>query len=373
MGQLFDRIDRIVQANSSANLMAQEKMYPYEGAALAAGGAIAGASLGKIGVLAGGTGYGLGTIPLTGAGALTGLALYEALRALIENDTTAAGSAVIGAAAGVATSATIGGVGVAVGGSAVGVGMASMAAGGAVVGLGLAGLNRLLKQGIDPEQLLDSAIEQMKVDLQKARQAAINLIASQKRLQQQYNQAQIDVNKWKQRARLALKMGDESLARKALIRAKMHAGILSIPEVQLNQETALIEKLRQNLARLEAKISEAKSMKIRLKSQIAVARMNEQLQSQTGKTNISRVLTDFERLEEKVLQMEAKAHSLSTTERTDASLDDQLAMLEQDTDIEAQLAALASELLGKGSIDPSPSRASVLDELRSSDNLIADS
>jgi phage shock protein A len=357
--------------------MTHENVYRSEGAALAASGAIAGASLGKIGVLAGGAGYSLGAIPLAGAGALTGLALYEALRSLVEQDSTSVSAAVVGATAGVATSAMMGGVGVAVGGSAVGLGMASMAVAGGVIGLGLAGLDQLLHQGIDPEQLLDRAIEQMKADLQKTRQAAINLIASQKRLQQQYNQAQIDVNKWKQRARLALKMGDEPLARKALIRAKMHAGILSNPEVQLNQETASVKKLQQSLARLEAKISEAKSMKIRLKAQIAAARMNMQLQSQTGKPDISRVLTDFERLEEKVLQMEAKAHSLSTTERTDASLDDQLAMLEQDTDIEAQLAALASELLGAGSIDPSPtlspSRAFVVDELRSSDNLSADS
>ncbi|QYO63176.1 hypothetical protein JVX88_24955 [Leptolyngbya sp. 7M] len=38
--------------------------------------------------------------------------------------------------------------------------------------------------------------------MQNTRQAIVNIIASQKRLQQQYQQAQAEVNKWKRRAQL---------------------------------------------------------------------------------------------------------------------------------------------------------------------------
>jgi hypothetical protein len=278
MGQLFDRVSRIVRAELNSGSVAREKNYLSEGTALVVGGAVAGASIGKVGILAGGTGYSLGAVPLAAAGALTGAALYEALRALIEDDASSTSAATIGAAAGAATSAAIGGVGIAIGGSAVGVGMASIAAGGAVVGLGLVGLSRLFQQGIDPEKLLDRAIEQMEADSQNARQAVVNVIASQKRLQQQYEQAQTEVNEWKRRAQLALRKGDEYLAREALIRKKMHNGVLSSLEVQLNQEPASAKNLKQNLTLLEAKISEAKSMKTKLKVQIAAAKVNGQLQ-----------------------------------------------------------------------------------------------
>lgn len=197
MGQLFNRMSRVVRAEMNSSNSGYQK---NEGTALVAGGAISGASIGKVGILAGGAGYSLGAIPLAAAGALTGAALYEALRSLVENDASSTSAAAIGATAGAATSAAIGGVGIAVGGSAIGVGMASMGAGGAVVGLGLVGLNRLLQQGIDPEKLLDSAIEQMEIDLQNARQAIVTLMASQKRLQQQYEQAQAEVNRWERRA-----------------------------------------------------------------------------------------------------------------------------------------------------------------------------
>lgn len=273
MGQLSKRISRVVQAEMNFSKSDCDETYLNKGAAFIAGGAVTGASIGKVGILAGGTGYGLGAVPLAAAGALTGAALYEVLRSLIEGDTSSASAAAIGAAAGAATSATIGGVGVAVGGSAVGVGMISMAVGGAVVGLGLVGLDRLLQQGIDPEELLDSAIEQMEADLQNARKAIVNVIASQKRLQQHCEQAQAEVNKWERRARLALQKGDEYLAREALICKRTHSEILSSLKVQLNQEPASVKKFKQNPTLLESKISEAKTMRNSLKARIAAAKL----------------------------------------------------------------------------------------------------
>jgi phage shock protein A len=344
MGQLFDRVSRIVRAELNFDSIAREKNYLGEGTALVVGGAVAGASIGKVGILAGGTGYSLGAVPLAAAGALTGAALYEALRVLIEDDASSTSAAAIGAVAGAATSATIGGVGVAIGGSAIGVGMASMAAGGAVVGLGLVGLNRLLQQGIDPEKLLDSAIEQMEADSQNARQAVINIIASQKRLQQQYEQAQTEVNKWKRRAQLALQKGDEYLAREALIRKKMHTRVLSSLEVQLNQEPASVKTLKQNLTLLEAKIAEAKSMKTRLKAQIAAAKVNGQLQKTAGNLSTSSAMTAFERMEEKVLQMEARSQAAAELAGTD--LESQFAQLESGSDVDDELAAMKAQLLG---------------------------
>lgn len=341
MGQLFDRISRMVRAELNSSKGDCRKNHLNKGTALVAGGAVTGASIGKVGILAGGAGYSLGAVPLAAIGTLTGAALYETLRSLIENDTSSASAAAIGAAAGAATSAAIGGVGVAVGGSAIGVGMASMAAGGAAVGLGLVGLNRLLQQGIDPEKLLDSAIEQMEADLRNARQAIVNINASQKQLQQQYEQAQAEVNKWKQRAQLALQKGDKYLAREALIRKKMHTRILESLEVQLNQEPASVKNLKQDLFFLEAKISEAKTMRTRLKAQVADARMNGQLQ---GAVSNSVTMSAFERMEEKLLQMEARSQAAAELAGTDlASL---FAQLESGGNVDEELAAMKEQLLG---------------------------
>ncbi|GAA6618353.1 hypothetical protein NUACC26_041640 [Scytonema sp. NUACC26] len=49
---------------------------------LAGAGGVAGASIGRIGIFAKGSGFSVSTVPLTAAGALTGLALYEVIRAI---------------------------------------------------------------------------------------------------------------------------------------------------------------------------------------------------------------------------------------------------------------------------------------------------
>lgn len=349
MGQLFDRISRVVRSELNSSQGDRVENYLNEGSALMVGGVVTGASIGKVGILAGGTGYSLGVVPLGAAGALTGVALYEALRALLERDASSGSAAVIGAAAGVATSSAIGGVGVSVGGSALGAGMASMAVGGAVVGLGLVGLNRLLKQGLDPEKLLDSAIEQMEIDLRKARQASIQVIASQQRLQQQYDKIQAEVNTWQRRAQPALDKGDENLAREALLRKKMHSGILSSLQVQLHQAPTSGKNLKQNLARLEAKIAEAKVMRTNLKAQIAAAKLNGQLQRVHGR-GTSSAMAAFERMEEKVLQMETR--SQVTEELSEVSLDHHFASLTSDN-LDEELAAMKAQMLGTSQLSQS--------------------
>lgn len=344
MGQLFDHISRVVRAELNSNQSACEGNYLNEGTALVAGGAVTGASIGKVGVLAGGTGYSLGALPLAVAGALTGAALYEALRSLITGDPSSANAAAIGAATGAATSAAIGGVGITVGGSAMGVGMASMAVGGAVVGLGLVGLNRLLQQGIDPEALLDTAIEQMEADLRNARQSLINVMASQKRLQQQCEQAQAEVDRWKRRTRLALKKEDAFLVQEAWKRQKMHTQSLNSLQAQLNQEPDSVKSLKQNLALLAAKIAEAKTMRTNLKAQVAAAKANGQLQKVIARMNASSAMAAFERLEAKVLQMEAC--SQAAAELAGADLETQFAMLEAGDDVDDELEAMKVKLLG---------------------------
>ncbi len=72
----------------------------------------------------------------------------------------------------------------------------------------------------DPEKILDQAVEDMQGDLIKLRQAAAEVTASQKRLQNKYELAQKTADDWYRRAELALTKGDEELAREALSRRK---------------------------------------------------------------------------------------------------------------------------------------------------------
>jgi phage shock protein A len=205
-------------------------------------------------------------------------------------------------------------------------------------------LNAAVSAAENPEKILEQAIVDMQEDLMQLRQAVASAIASQKRMQQQYNQAQSEANNWQQRAQLALQKGDENLAREALNRKKVQAETAGALKTQLDQQAATVDTLKRNLIALEGKISEAKTKKDMLKARASAARANEQLQSTMGSLNTSSAMGAFERMEEKVLQMEAR--SQAAAELGSADLESQFAALESGSDVDDELAAMKAQLLG---------------------------
>jgi phage shock protein A len=207
-----------------------------------------------------------------------------------------------------------------------------------------ANLNDLVSKAEDPEKILDQTIIDMQEDLVQMRQAVASAIASQKRTQQQYNQAQTEANNWQQRAQLALQKGDENLAREALVRKKTHSETAVALQTQLEQQNTMVDTLKRNLIALEGKISEAKTKKDMLKARASAAKANEQLQRVVGNMSTGSAMAAFDRMEEKVLQMEAR--SQASAELAGSSLEAQFAMLESGSDVDDELAAMKAQLLG---------------------------
>ncbi len=228
-------------------------------------------------------------------------------------------------------------------------------------------LNAMVGAAEDPEKILDQAIIDMQEDLIQLRQAVAKAIATQKRTQQQFGQAQSESNKWQQRAQLALQKGDENLAREALSRKKMQAETAATLNTQLEQQNGSIDTLKRNLIALESKISEAKTKKDMLKARASAAKANEQLQSTVSGMNTGSAMAAFERMEEKVLMMEARSQAAS--ELAGADLESQFAQLESG-DVDAELEAMKAQLLGGASSDSAQLPASQTDSAPISDDVV---
>ncbi|MDB9525161.1 PspA/IM30 family protein [Oscillatoria sp. CS-180] len=205
-------------------------------------------------------------------------------------------------------------------------------------------LNAAVSNAEDPEKILDQAIIDMQEDLVQMRQAVAKAIASQKRVQQQYERAQSESNTWHQRAQLALQKGDENLAREALTRKKAQTETATALKGQLDAQNGQVDQLKKNLIGLESKISEAKTKKDMLKARVSAAKANEQLQSTMSSMSTSSAMGAFERMEEKVLMMEAK--SQAAQELAGADLESQFAALEAGGDVDDELAAMKAQLAG---------------------------
>ena len=213
-----------------------------------------------------------------------------------------------------------------------------------------ANLNDVVSKAEDPEKILEQSIIDMQEDLVQLRQAVAQAIATQKRTQQQYNQAQAEVNNWQSRAQLALQKGDENLAREALVRKKSHGDTATALQQTLGTQNTQVDQLKRNLIALESKISEAKTKKDMLKARVAAAKAQEQLQNTVGRMGTSTAMAAFERMEEKVLQMEARAQAAGELAGND--LESQFALLESGSNVDDELMAMKAQLTGASPNQP---------------------
>jgi len=170
-------------------------------------------------------------------------------------------------------------------------------------------LNAFIEAFEDPEKILDQAMVDMKADLVKLRQASSRAMASQKQLQDKYDTARKTADGWYQRAEMALKMGEEGLAREALSRKKTFADVANGLKTQLDSNKRATSNLVSSLRQLEGKLAEAQSKKGTLKARAASARTQKQISEMVSGIDTSSSLAAFEKMEEKVIALEAEGEA----------------------------------------------------------------
>ena len=210
-----------------------------------------------------------------------------------------------------------------------------------------ANINDLVSKAEDPEKVLEQAVIDMQEDLVQLRQAVARAIATQKRLStrsSQQNKNQSEANTWQQRAQLALSKGDENLAREALVRKKSFSDTAASLKIQLEQQSNNVNTLKRNLIALESKISEAKTKKDMLKARANAAKAQKQLQESMVNIDTSSALGAFERMEDKVMQLEAESETAAELGGT--GIEQQFAALEAGSGVDDELAAMKAQLAG---------------------------
>jgi phage shock protein A len=206
-----------------------------------------------------------------------------------------------------------------------------------------ANLNSLIGQAEDPEKVLEQAVEEMQQDLIQLRQAVAQAIATQKRTERQASQAESTAQEWYNRAQLALSKEDETLAREALTRRKSYQETAKAMQAQLSQQAGVVTKLKENMRTLESKISEAKTKKDLYIARARSAQASQKINDMLGNVGTGNAMSAFEKMEEKVLQLEAQSEAIA--ELGSNELEKKFAALEGGDDIDAELAALKANML----------------------------
>lgn len=205
-----------------------------------------------------------------------------------------------------------------------------------------ANINDLIDRAEDPQKLMDQMVREMTDQLQEAKIQVAKAIADEKRLHQQLKQNELQSQNWESKAMLALKKGDENLAKEALKQKKSYDGLVESVKTQWEEQNGLSSKLKDNLRALETKIDEA-----RRKKEILIARQK-RAEAQKKIHDVMTGLSDksafanFERMERKVMEIEAQADA--AVELEVQSLDDQFKALEAGSGVDDELAALKAKM-----------------------------
>ncbi|KAK9834100.1 hypothetical protein WJX84_001981 [Apatococcus fuscideae] len=141
------------------------------------------------------------------------------------------------------------------------------------------------------------------------RQASAQVLASQKQMQAKYDQAKEAGDQWYRRAQMAVEKGQDELAREALTRKKAYEDNARSMKAQLDAQTKASDQLKANMTMLDQKLGEAKGKKDTLKARAKSAQTSKQIQDMVQGLNTSNAMAAFDRMEEKVMALEAESEA----------------------------------------------------------------
>ncbi|OKH18174.1 PspA/IM30 family protein [[Limnothrix rosea] IAM M-220] len=139
------------------------------------------------------------------------------------------------------------------------------------------GVYRLFRDEENPEIILEQTLWEMEQKLIQMRRSVAQAVASSKRVDRQRQQAIILVQRWQNRAQMALAYGDELLSKEAIARSHSYQTVATNLTKQGQEQKIFIEDVRENLRDLETKINQIKMQKEMYISRIRSALAQQQL------------------------------------------------------------------------------------------------
>jgi phage shock protein A len=170
-------------------------------------------------------------------------------------------------------------------------------------------INDLISRAEDPEKMLNQVLLEMQQQLVEAKKAVAVAIADEKRLQKQYNSELDKAKEWERKAMLAVRAGDDNLARQALVRKQEHENISAQFQQQWIAQKAAVDKLKDALRLLANKIEEAKRKKNILIARKKRAEAQRQIASTMQGLGDTSAFDTFDRMAEKITMLEAEAEA----------------------------------------------------------------
>jgi len=173
-----------------------------------------------------------------------------------------------------------------------------------------ANINALISKAEDPEKMLNQLLMDMNESLLDAKKQVAMSIADEKKLERQALENKAQGEDWEKKAMLAVKAGKDDLAKEALLRKQEYDGYAASFQKEFESQHASVEQLKDALRQLQAKIEEASRKKNLLVARAKRAQAQKQIQQTMSSLSGNSSFDTFDRMAEKVDQVEAEAEAM---------------------------------------------------------------
>lgn len=168
-------------------------------------------------------------------------------------------------------------------------------------------INALIGRAEDPAKVLEQSLIDMREQLTKTKQDVATAIADEKKLHQQVDREKKQGEDWERRAMLAVNEGRDDLAKQALMRHTEHlANAQQLHETWLRHK-ADTDNLKGSLRQMNDRIEDLKRKKNVLIARQKRAEAQGRIQKTMSSMNDQSAMETFNRMEEKIDDMERQA------------------------------------------------------------------
>jgi len=212
-------------------------------------------------------------------------------------------------------------------------------------------MTAMLDRAENPEKMIRLMIQEMEDTLVEIKASCAGAIASRKKVERQLEEARHRAEAWGGKAELALNKNREDLAREALVEKKRWQEKTGLLENEAEQCQDLVNQYQQDIIQLEEKLNTAREKQRILYQRHIHAQRKRAAQEEIRRVESSEAFIRFEQFENRIERMEAEADLVNVHKKT--SLEEEIANLERDEEIEKELEALKAKAVKKSGEDSS--------------------
>ncbi len=229
---------------------------------------------------------------------------------------------------------------------------------GRIAQLTRANLNALIDRAEDPQKMLDQLVRDFTSSIAEAEEAVAVTIGNLRLAERDYNEDKQDATEWGNKAIAASQQADklraegraedadrfDNLARVAIAKQVASENEAKAAEPMIAAQTEVVEKLKNGLTQMRARLDELKTKRDELVARAKSAQAQGQVQAALGSINVLDPTTEISRFEDQVRREEARVQGQAEIAATSIEAQfEELRDVDRDAEVEARFALLKGD------------------------------